>query len=205
VADTTRVAALRLLAMRRLTEAQLWQKLEARGYPDEAIADANGRCKSEGYIDDRLFATLYVEGTRKPVGDARLIAELVKRGVAREVAHDAVASAPSDQVARVAAAYAKLTRTKPDLSYQSAARALERLGFPTSLIYRVLREAAASAFAGVIGAEFGSEELVGHTRHATTGWVPSASLGAPSGSGEARTREFDEVELSRNRYRSPTR
>jgi hypothetical protein len=31
-------------------------------------------------------------------------------------------------------------------------------------------------------------------RHAATGWVPSASIGTPSGSGEARTRRIDEVD-----------
>jgi SOS response regulatory protein OraA/RecX len=139
MATTARIAALRLLATRRLTEAQLWQRLESRGYADEAIADAVYRCKCDGYLDDRLFATLYVEGPRKAVGDARLIAELVKRGIDRDVARAAVANAPADQTQRIEAAYAQLKRKKPDSSYQSAARGLERLGFPTSLIYRMLR------------------------------------------------------------------
>lgn len=150
---SARVAALRLLATCRLTEAQLWQKLEARGYLHEAIGDAIARCKLEGYVDDRLFATLYVEGARKPVGNARLVAELVKRGIDLDAAQDAVACAPSGQEERITAAYARLARAKPDLSYQSAARALERLGFPTSLIYRVLRAEAASALAQIIGSE----------------------------------------------------
>jgi SOS response regulatory protein OraA/RecX len=148
--NTARGTALRMLALRRLTEAQLWSKLAARGFADEAIADAISGCRRDGFLDDRLFATLYVEGPRKAVGDARLVAELVKRGIDREIAQRAVAVAPSDQAGRIATAYAKLLRAKPDLSYQSAARALERLGFPTSLIYRLLREQAAAAFADVL-------------------------------------------------------
>ena len=135
-----------MLAMRRLTEAQLWKHLAARGYAHEAIADAISSCKLDGYVDDALFAALYVEGPRKAVGDARLVAELVKRGIDREAAQRAVSAAPCNQVERIALAYDKLQRTKRELSYQSAARALERLGFPTSLIYRVLRERAAAAF-----------------------------------------------------------
>jgi SOS response regulatory protein OraA/RecX len=153
MANTARVAALGMLAARRLTEAQLWKKLEARGYADDSIADAISGCKREGYLDDRLFAALYVEGPRKAVGDARLVAELVKRGIDREAAQRAVSAAPSDQTQRITTAYEKLLRTKGDLSYQSAARALERLGFPTPLIYRLLREHAAAAFADALGAD----------------------------------------------------
>lgn len=139
-----------MLALRRLTESQLWKKLETRGYPDAQIAEAVESCKHDGYVDDALFASLYVEGARKAVGDRRLVAELVKRGIDRGAAMRTVEGAPLDQPARIEAAYDKLMRTKPNLSYQSAARTLERLGFPTSLIYRVLREHAQAAFTGVL-------------------------------------------------------
>ena len=132
----------------------MWKKLEARGYPDTAIAVAIADCKRDGYLDDDCTQPV-CRGPRKAVGDARLVAELVKRGIDRDAAQRAVASAPSTQADRLATAYAKLRRTKPDLSYQSAARALERLGFPASVIYRVLREDAAAAFADVFAAADG--------------------------------------------------
>ena len=131
-----------MLALRRLTEAQLWRKLSAKGYDDDATAEAVASCRRDGFIDDGLFATLYVEGARKAGGDARLVAELVKRGIDREAAQARVAQAPSSQTERIVRAYEKLQRLKPDMSYPSAARALERLGFPTALIYRTLRERA---------------------------------------------------------------
>jgi regulatory protein len=137
-----RVAALALLAQRRLTEAQLWKKLLARGYDDDDVAAAVAACKADGYVDDRLYASLYVEGARKAVGDARLCADLVKRGIDREAAAHVVADAPLDERARIDAAYAKIRRVQPQLAYPSVARKLERLGFPSSLIYRVLRERA---------------------------------------------------------------
>ena len=142
-----------MLAARRLTEAQLWKRLAAGGYADEAIADAVASCKRDGYVDDALFAALYVEGPRNAVGDVRLVAELVKRGIDRAAAQRAVSAAPRDQSQRIALAYAKLRRTKRDQSYQSSARALERLGFPTSLIYRVLREHAVAALGDALGPE----------------------------------------------------
>ncbi|HTV72678.1 MAG TPA: regulatory protein RecX [Candidatus Acidoferrales bacterium] len=135
-----RVAALRLLAQRRLTEASLWQKLMRKGYPDDEIREAVAACKRDGYLDDHLFATLFVEGRTKAVGDARLVAELVRRGIDREMAMICVAAAQCTEAERLETATAKLFRTRPGISYPSAARALERLGFSTAAIYRGLRE-----------------------------------------------------------------
>jgi regulatory protein len=145
---TARVAALALLAQRRLTEAQLWKKLEARGYETEEVAAAVAGCKAAGYVDDRLYAALYVEGARKAVGDARLCADLIKRGIDREAALGVVAAADVGEDARIEAAYAKIRRISPQLAYPSIARKLERLGFPSSLIYRALRRHAADELEG---------------------------------------------------------
>jgi SOS response regulatory protein OraA/RecX len=144
------VAALAMLAQRRLTEAQLWKKLETRGYEHDEIARAVASCKADGYVDDRLYAALYVEGARKAVGDARLCAELVKRGIDREAASVVVADAEVDENARIEAAYRKIRRIQPELAYPSIARKLERLGFPSSLIYRVLRAFAADEMGTVL-------------------------------------------------------
>jgi regulatory protein len=135
-----KLTALRMLAVRRLTEAQLWTKLERKGYDGAAIGGAVEACKAAGYVDDALFAELYVHAKGKPVGDQRLVAELVRRGVDREIAARKVADSEASQEARASAALEKIVRTKPATSYPTAARALERLGFPASLIYRVLRE-----------------------------------------------------------------
>jgi SOS response regulatory protein OraA/RecX len=147
---TARVAALALLAQRRLTEAQLWKKLHARGYDDDEVAAAVASCKADGYVDDRLYAALYVEGVRKPVGDARLRADLVKRGIDRDAAASVVRTAEVDEEARILAACARIERTQPQLAYPAVARRLERLGFPTALIYRTLRVRARADLADIL-------------------------------------------------------
>lgn len=134
-----RVVALRLLAQRRLTESQLWTRLERRGYDEDEVRAAVASCKADGYVDDRLFAQLFIDGRGKAVGDARLVAELVRRGIDRDAAKASVSSAERIEVERLEHAIEKLYRTRSSLSFPSAARALERLGFPASAIYRELR------------------------------------------------------------------
>jgi regulatory protein len=129
-----------MLAQRRLTESQLWERLARRGYPDDEIRGAVESCKRDGFVDDALFARLFVDGRVKAVGNARLVAELVRRGIDRDAAKASVATAERDQEERLGSAIDKLFRTRSNLSYPSAARALERLGFPASAIYRQLRE-----------------------------------------------------------------
>jgi SOS response regulatory protein OraA/RecX len=133
------VTALRLLAQRRLTEAQLWERLGRRGFDEQQTREAVESVKRDGFVDDALFAQLFVEGRTKAVGNARLVAELVRRGIDRDAAIATVTNAARAEPERIEAAIDKLFRTRSSLSYPSAARALERLGFPAPAIYRHLR------------------------------------------------------------------
>jgi hypothetical protein len=54
-----------------------------------------------------------------------------------------VADLEEDEATRCAAAFTKLSGKMPEIAYPSAARRLERLGFPAATIYRTLREHAA--------------------------------------------------------------
>jgi SOS response regulatory protein OraA/RecX len=113
------------------------------------VRSAVAWCKAERYLDDSLFARLYVEGRAKAVGDSRLVGELVQRGVDREEAAASVARSEATEDARLAAALERLFVSRPGTSYASAARSLERRGFPATAIYRHLRRHASRFALGV--------------------------------------------------------
>ncbi len=91
--------ALALLTRRDHSAAELERKLSARGFTPEAIGEVLGRLTGQGFIDDRRFAGRFAESSLRSgryVGK-RLILELQRRGISRQIADEAVAEASAEQ------------------------------------------------------------------------------------------------------------
>jgi len=91
-------AALRMLALRDLSEAQLRERLERKDFPPGAIEAALARLTQEGTLDDRRTAVsrarteLFVRGR----GRVRVLQQLRAIGIDPETAEEALADAIGD-------------------------------------------------------------------------------------------------------------
>jgi len=136
-------AAIRLLTAKRLTKAQLAQRLRDRGYEPQAIADAVAACEDRRYIDDRTYAQLHVKSMldRKPVGRMRLLHDLLRHGIDGDLAREVIDEFEGDDD-RIDRALAKLEALRPQDGYEQLGRRLERQGFTAPEIAKVLRRRA---------------------------------------------------------------
>jgi SOS response regulatory protein OraA/RecX len=133
--------AVRLLAARRLSKAGLARKLRERGFAPQAVAEAVAVCERKGFVDDHAFARLHVMSTleRKAVGPARLLRELVVRGIEPELARAVVEESGAGTSEHVQRALSRLEALRPGERPDRVARRLTRLGFTPAQIARALR------------------------------------------------------------------
>lgn len=137
-----------LLAARDRTRAELCRLLTARGFEQADSEIALDRLREQGYLDDRRFADAWARNRlrRQPMGPHRLRQELNARGVGedlvREVLRDIYYEEGEEAAARRAMA-SKISRLGPVQAASRAghvARFLQRRGFSTEVIWRLLRE-----------------------------------------------------------------
>ncbi len=94
-------AALRFLAARPRSVAEVRQRLRRRGAADEAVAEVVARLREEGLLDDAAFAAYWRENREafRPRGRRLLQAELRQKGVTAEVARAALTDLDEDEQA----------------------------------------------------------------------------------------------------------
>jgi len=127
-------AALRLLAYRPRSEAELRSRLGRRGLPPAVVQETVDRLLEQGLLSDDAFARYWVEARQQssPRGHRLLRQELAAKGVAVDTARQAVVAVAEDEAARRAAE--KKARSLRALDYATFRRRLGqfllRRGFP---------------------------------------------------------------------------
>lgn len=128
--------ALRLLALRPHSTAELRRKLRQRGCPAEEVEEVLGRAAAHGYLDDDAYARALVSRRAAARGPALIAAELAAKGVSRSLAAVALEGVSrEDQVAAAARLAGSLSMRDPN---RAAAR-LQRRGFSWDVIREALR------------------------------------------------------------------
>ncbi len=140
-------AALRMLAVRELSESQIRQRLARRGHPDADIDAAVARLKAAGSLDDaRVAAALArAETDLRKRGHLRVRRRIEAAGIAAAVAQRAVDEvfADIDPDALIAAALDRRLRGRTaiadDREFQRLYRFLHGQGFESHRILALLR------------------------------------------------------------------
>lgn len=141
-ADRLRQKALRLLALREHSRAELARKLAGLGTPGEVEATLD-RMAELGLQSDRRFAESWVRSKAGRFGTARLRMDLARRGVDADTIAAVLSEADSGtdiERARAvwAAKFGTLARDRREWARQ--ARFLQGRGFSTDVIAKLLKE-----------------------------------------------------------------
>ncbi len=144
-----REAALRLLAVRPRSAAELARRLRMKGYGPEIGEEVIGRLRDLGMIDDAAFAgTVVRDRVRlRPQGSRRLASELRQKGVDDETARAAIRETMEGEATderELARRAAEKWRPRPDEEPERARRRLHgflaRRGFDDDTIREVIDE-----------------------------------------------------------------
>ena len=85
IGKRAKLRALHLLNDMGRTEAQLRQKLERDGYTTDVVEEAVSYVKSFGYINDENYARIYIDNRKNRKSRKEIFANLLQKGIDREV------------------------------------------------------------------------------------------------------------------------
>ena len=137
-----RERALRHLARRDHSRAELARKLSAHGDADEieAVIERMGEL---GLQSDTRYAEAFVRGKAGRFGASRLRSELARRGIDRDLIDEAIAGECVESEADRARAVLRARFTEPPADareWARQARFLQTRGFAPDLIRKLLKE-----------------------------------------------------------------
>ena len=142
-----RTVALRLLQRRLRSRAELEAALRRRRIARETILALSAELRVAGWIDDSRFARVWIQDRMalRPCGARRLRAELLAKGVAPQIAEEAIAAlvprAAEDTLAleQARARLRRLGGLAPVVARRRMAAWLQRRGYAADVIVRTLR------------------------------------------------------------------
>jgi len=138
--------AIKLLARRDRSIAEIERKLADRGFPSDVAGGVVARLSGSGYLDDRRFAARWAEWavTNGKGYGPRLCHELIRRGVSREIALETVSgiTASYDEQETVSALIArKFAGFDPESASPRERKRvldyLQRRGYSAAAVFRV--------------------------------------------------------------------
>ena len=144
-----REAALRLLAVRPRSTAELARRLRAKGYAESETAPVLERLAELGMIDDAAFAGMLARDRvrLRPQGGRRMLGELRAKGVDEDTARAAVAGALESEstderelARRAAEKWRPRSGEEPVAARRRLTGYLMRRGFEGELVREVIEE-----------------------------------------------------------------
>lgn len=140
-------AAMRLLASRERSRAELRAKLAGKGYPRETIEAVLDRLEESELQSDERFADAFAMEAQRSRGlsSYAVQGELRRRGVSKELAAVASTEAPEEEAARAAELAARrasrLAAYPAEVRYRRILSFLARRGYPAEVCRRLAAQA----------------------------------------------------------------
>lgn len=142
-APSLKSTALRMLATREHSRAELKRKLTAKADEGDDVEAVLDRMAETGLQSDARFAESYVRSRAGKLGAARIRRELVERGVTDELAEEALDSTLEvDELTRAREVWTKKFGQPPAdrLEWAKHARFLQSRGFSADVIRKLLKD-----------------------------------------------------------------
>ncbi len=135
-----RERALRLLARREHSRAELVRKLERAGFARDDIAPLLDAFEAKNWLSDRRFAESYVADHRARAGSVKLVYDLRQRGVGDSIIESVLSDNRDSEFDRAREVWKKKFGSVPADAAEKAKqmRFLQGRGFSSSVIRQAL-------------------------------------------------------------------
>jgi regulatory protein len=142
--DELRERALRLLARREHSRAELACKLEHAGFTSHDIAPLLDEFEGNNWLSDRRFAESYVADHRARAGSVKLAYDLRQRGVSDAIIEAVLSDNRASELERAREVWKKKFGTAPAEAAEKARqiRFMQSRGFTPDVIRRAIMGAA---------------------------------------------------------------